>query len=181
MADLRTSFPVLEDVSTQAGLPLHKVAEGDAAASKNALAALVAKDASDNLIYLNVDAAGNLLVSDSKDYTSLGDTGSVAGNTSSFQDVVTLTLVVEKVYENINFIAGCFRDAIYQIVQVDDTTTTIIAEGILVGSGAFSFAQELPGLTFTAGATGVQTLKLQAKNLTVESNCRGTLTVNELI
>jgi len=63
MGKPRVSFPVLEDFVSKAGLALHKVLAGDAAANKNALAALIGMDDAGNLQYPRVDSARQLVIS----------------------------------------------------------------------------------------------------------------------
>lgn len=63
MADVRTSFVTLEDVTSGAGVPLHRALEGQAAAGKNAHGALTYKDASGNLQYALVNANREVVVS----------------------------------------------------------------------------------------------------------------------
>jgi hypothetical protein len=180
MADTRTSFTVLEDSSTQAGLPIHKVLQGDALAAKNAIPALIAKDISGNLRYPLVDALDQLVVTtDSSALANLSATGTVAGN-AAFTPVATITLVANRVYRDISVMAACFRDAEFKLVFTDDVTPTDLALGILTGAGALSVAASLKSLEFTAGATGTQTLTLEAKNLNALSDFRGTIAVQEV-
>lgn len=180
MSDPRTSFPVLEDSSTQAGLPLHKVAEGVAASGKNALAALAFKDPSGNFIYPKTDADGKIAITTSSDNIAyLSDTGEVAAGSGTLTDVADITLVAESEYRDIGFIVSCFRDALFQIVQVDDASETVLAE-ILVGPGYLTHSEKLTGLNFIAGATGTQVLKVKGKNMNAQSSLRATLIVSEV-
>ncbi len=164
MADLRTSFAVLEDSSTAAGLPLHKALEGEAVASKNGHAAFVAKDGSANFKFLEINAQGELKVSNQGDFAQVSAQGTATGS-ASYVDVASITLTVDKVYTNIGWIVGCWRDAEFKIVQVDDMTTTDVARGLMTGAGDYSDSGSLEGLSVTAGSSGTQTLKIQAKNL----------------
>lgn len=179
MADLRTSFTILEDSATAAGLPLHKALEGETVTAKNAHGAFVAKDPSGNFKYLETNAQNELKISMEGDLAQVSAKGTVSGS-ASFVDVATLTLTADKVYRNIGFICGCFRDAEFKIVQVDDATTTDRGLGILVGAGSLTVAEELAGLKVTAGSTGTQTLKIQAKNANALSDLRATLTAEEV-
>jgi len=181
MADLRTSFVVLEDSSTAAGLPLHKALEGEAVAAKNAHGAFVAKDASSNFKYLEINTQGELKTTSQGDVSQENATGTATGS-ATFVDVATLTLTVLKTYINIGWIVGCWRDAVFQIVQLDDVTTTTVAQGLITGAGDYSDSSELPGLSVTAGASGTQTLKIQAKNLVgaALSDFRATITALEV-
>lgn len=183
MTDLRTSFLTLEDTSTQAGVPLHKVLEGSAAAAKNASAALVAKDPSGNLIYLRTDAAGNLAITTEGAAICKRAKGELAtGSASPTPVLVTganIALTVSKIYKEIGFIVSCRRDALFQIIWNDNGTETILGE-IVVGSGAFTVPGELHCLSFTAGATGTQELKVKAMNFEALSSLRASITAEEV-
>ena len=180
MGDTRTANTVLEDVASGAGRALHAALAGDAAAGKNAHGVFIGKDPSGNLQYASLNAANELRVSlEQGDATHLAANGTAAGNTS-FADIATITLSASKVYRNVGFLAACFRDAEFKIVSIDNGTPTVLALGILVGAGQLTAAQQLSNLIFTSGATGAQTLKLQAKNFNVLSDFRGTLTVDEI-
>jgi hypothetical protein len=76
-------------------------------------------------------------------------------------------------------VVSCFRDAHFQIVQVDDVTETILAD-ILVDAGQPTVAMQLEGLSFTAGSTGTQQLKIMGKNMNAQSALRGTISVIEV-
>lgn len=180
MTDLRTSFPILEDSSTQAGLPLHKVLEGDAAAAKNALAGLVAKDAAGNLRYLNLDDAGNLAI-------TLDGVGipkkarSAANGSASNVTIADISLTPNAVHRGLSWVVSCFRDAIFEIVLINDpagTPTESILADILVGTGDTTDSGALKEISFTAGATA-PVLRVRAKNANALSDFRATITTTE--
>lgn len=182
MADPRTSFPVLEDSATQAGLPIHKVLQGDALAAKNAVPVLGFKDASGNLRYPKVDAQDRVLVStNAGDEACLSARGELVAGSATFVTVTggLITLVADLEYKQIGIIANCFRDAHFQIVQVDNVTETILAD-ILVEAGQASSSIELHCLSFVAGSTGTQSLKVVGKNMNALSALRATVTVSEV-
>ena len=180
MADVRTSFPILEVSGTEAGVPLHKVLEGDASASKNALAALAFKDIAGNLRYPKVNANDELVIStEATDVACLTDRAENAAGSATDVDLATITLLTDHEYKEIGFVVSCARDALFQVVQIDDATTTVLAD-VIVGAGAYSVAQEIKCLSFTSGSTGTQTLKIRAKNLNALSALRATLTVTEV-
>lgn len=182
MTDVRTSFPTLEISGTEVGAPLHRVLEGDAYAAKNASAALVAKDVTGLLLkYLKVDANGALLVTSDAVATCKKARGELAAGSGSLVLVTgaTIPLTVDKEYREIGFIVSCQRDALFQIVQVDDATETILGE-IVVGSGAYTVSDQLHCLSFTAGSTGTQALKIVAKNFNALSSLRASITVEEV-
>lgn len=180
MADLRTSFPTLEDSGTQAGVPLHKVLEGDSPTAKNASAGLVAKNAAGNLIYLRTDAAGNLLTTQDGGGTLKTDRGTAVGN-ASFQTVAEITLTAAAVYKGLSWVVSCFRDAIFEIAVINDpsgTPTEEIIADVLVGAGDMTDSGALKEVTFTAGATD-PVLRLRAKNTNALSDFRGTISTTE--
>lgn len=186
MADLRESFPTLEDVGTQAGVPLHKALEGDAASGKNAHGALVAKDPDGNLIYLKLNAGGSLAVTLDGAKACRSKRGTAVGS-ATFVDVAVMTLVNEASYEDIDWAVSCFRDAIFEIVyvtDVGDTNTEEILGDVLVGPGAFTSSGELSCTKFTVPAanvgTGVNELRLRAKNLNATSDFRGSISIGEI-
>lgn len=180
MADVRSVFVNLEDSSSKAGLPLHKALEGEAIAAKNAQGALVAKDPSGNFKYLETDANGNLTVIAGYDYAALSDHGTNAGN-AAFQDIATITLTADKEYKSLEWLVSSFRDTVFQLVQIDDATETVLIDGIRVGNALLTNSGKLEGLEFTAGSTGTQELVLRGKNLNATSTMDGVITIKEMI
>lgn len=178
MSDVRTSFVVLEDVSSQAGRPWHAGLQGDAASGKNAGPVLTVKDQDGNLQYIPM-INGAIPVTSEGVVAGLNANGLVAGS-GSFQDVASITLTPDAEYKKVGFVAGCTRDAVFQIVQVDDMTTTVLVQGILVGAGSYSLADLLESIEFVAGSSGTQTLKIQGKCLNANSDLRATITTYEI-
>lgn len=182
MAEIRESFPVLEDASTQAGLPIHKVLQGDALAAKNAVPVLGFKDAAGNLRYPKVDAQDRVLTnSDVGDEACLFERGELVAGSAVFATVTgaLITLQADLQYHTVGFIVSCRRSAHFQIVQVDDVTETILADIILEG-GQSTTSEELHCVSFTAGSTGTQELKMVGKNFEALSALRATLAVTEV-
>jgi hypothetical protein len=182
VADPREVFPVLEDASTQAGLPIHKVAQGDALAGKNAVPVLGFKDASGNLRYPKVDAQDRILTnSDVGDEACLFERGEHTAGSASFVTVTgaLITLQADLQYHSVGFIVSCRRSAHFQIVQVDDATENILADIILEG-GQPTASEELHCVSFTAGSTGTQALKVVGKNFEALSALRATVAVTEV-
>jgi len=205
MADVRESFTTLEGAS-QEGLALRAVQQGDAVAAKNgslafshqdtsgnakaapikvegnakgdAIPTLPAIDPSNNLQYLKVNAAGQLSVTSEAVGNALHAHAKIAGN-ASLTDIATITLTADKRYENFDFLVACFRDAIFQVVQIDDATETILAE-VLCGPGQFSFHGKLEELEILAGSTGTQEVVIRGQNVNALSDLRATISVKEL-
>jgi len=183
LVEPRASWPILEDVTSQAGLPLHKVAQDDALSGKNAAAFLGFKNSLGKLRYPKVDGEDRLIVSGgaSDDYAYLSMRGEKDSGSATLALVTgcDIDLVADLTYRDVGFIVSCFRDAHFQIVQVNNLTETILAD-ILVDSGAPTITGQITALPFAAGSTGVQKLKLLAKNENALSALRGTLTVTEV-
>jgi hypothetical protein len=206
MADLRESFPTLENGSAE-GAALRSVQEGEAVASKNGSLAFGFKDLSGNAIAAPVrangeangpgvpgfafqdssgnltrpmlNAAGQVPVTLSTSGNGLYARGTVVGS-STFVTAATLTLTVDNIYDNLHFIVSCFRDSIFQVIWNNNGAETIIAEA-LCGSGQFTFQGALPDAEITAGASGTQQILIKAKNLVAAalSDFRASVSVNE--
>lgn len=182
MADPRTSFVTLEDVTTQVGVPLHRVVEGDAAAGKNAHAAIVAKDAAGNLIYLKTGVGGALLTTDdAATVCKRSQAGELAAGSATMVLVTgaVIPLAVSKEYASVGFVVSCRRDALFQIIWSDNGVESVLAE-IIVGSGAYTISDELHCLSFTSGATGTQELLVKAKNFEALSSLRASIVAEEV-
>jgi len=184
MAELRPSFPPLEDPITEAGLPLHKVDEGEAVAAKNVHGVLPAKDEADQFAFLKVNAANELLVNiEGDDLADLFDEGEHAGDAAAYQDIAEIALQTLKVYKNIVVVGSCSRWTHFKVEWVDDegevgeATTKLI--GWKVGPGQFTKEIAFKG-KFTSGAAGIQKMYLRAKNLQVASTMEGTAAVQEV-
>lgn len=177
MSDLRSLFPVLEDVGTGAGAALAKVQQGDAGAAKNGLIGFAFKDASGNVILPQLDAAGRIKVTSDVGAT-LVDAAKVAGSATEVE-VAKITLTVNKVYTEISAHASCFRDAAFRIYHNDDGAETDLGF-ILCGPGDFTGEMLPMGLEVTAGATGTQEIVIKALNLNSLSDFRATIVAKEI-
>lgn len=175
MADVRESFPSLEGASGE-GLALRSVQQGEAVAAKNGSLAFAFKDSSGNAIAPALNPVGALPVTMDVG-TDLYARGTVAGN-ASFADVVSLALTVAKVYQGLEVLVSCFRDAVFEVVWDDDGSETILADAVIT-PGHSTVMINLSKLQFTSGATGTQTLKVRAKNLNTTSDFRATIATTE--
>lgn len=161
----------------------HVDVEGDAAAGKEGLVAFAFKDSTGDLVLPQLDSSGALPVSAAVTSTrKKSQAGELAAGSATIADVTnaSIALTASKVYYGITAIVSSRRDSLFQLVQVNDATTTVLAEAI-VGAGQYTFEFDLPDYQFTAGATGTQTLKIMAKNFEALSSLRAVLTVNEVI
>jgi hypothetical protein len=184
MADIRESFTTLEGAS-QEGLALRAVQEGDSGASKNGSIGFAFKDDSGNVILPALDASGNVPVSGpltdtelraspvpvtfgSVNGDGLHDRGTIAGN-ASLTTVASITLAVDKIYDNLDFVVSCFRDCRFQVILSDNAVETILADAIC-GPGSFSQHVSLRELEINAGSTGAQLLLIKGINLNALSD-----------
>jgi hypothetical protein len=135
------------------------------------------KDSSGDLVAPQLNAAGAVPVTFDAG-TEVYARGTAAGN-ASLTDVAVLTLTASTMYKGIEALVSCFRDAIFQVVQVDDATTTVLAE-FLCGPGQFTNFAKLENMIITAGASGTQQLKIRAQNLNALSDFRATIASIEL-
>jgi len=183
MADLKQLFHILKDDAGGGGeAPISRI-EGEASAAKEGLIGFSFKDSSGNVVLPQLNAAGEIPVSnEANDLACLTEQGKATGSLSDV-DIALITLSASTVYRRISYIVTCLRASEFRIESVDDKgsgdITTILAQ-ILVGPGDYTDSSELFHLEFTSGSTGVQSLDLVAKNLFDASDLRGTLAVGEV-
>lgn len=181
MADLRESFPNLEILATGEGAALTLAQEADSKVDQRGQVSFVAIGPSNLLQYLKVSAEGRLLVDQEAAGTPLKASGAIVAGSATLADVTgaSLTLTPDMTYTSVAAQVSCFREAIFEIVQVDDATTTVLAR-VLVGPGQYSFTWHQPKLEVLAGATGPQTLKVRAQNLDKLSNLSASISALEV-
>jgi len=184
MADLREVFPILQDSATGEGeAPISRI-EGEAAAGQEGLIGFSFKDSSGNVILPALTPQGKIPVDTEAAAANCLDANGelAAGSVGTIVDVTgaVITLTASKTYRKIGILASCLRASLFQLVQVDDITETVISE-VVVGPGQFTVCCELGCLQFTAGATGTQELKVKAKNFNHASSLRATVTAEELV
>jgi len=161
----------------------HVDLEGDAAAGKEGLVAFAFKDSTGDLVLPQLTASGAISVTSATTATRLkSPAGELAAGSATIANVTgaSITLTVNKVYYGISAVVSSRRDSLFQLVQVNDATSTVLAEAI-VGAGQYTFEMLWPDMQITAGASGTQTLKIMAKNFEALSSLRATLTVNEIV
>lgn len=180
MADVRESFPSLEDGSN-VGQVLRAAVEGDTVAAKNGSIAFAFKKVSDNTAtFGRVDDAGNLLVTTDGGGTSKRARGKVTGSLTN-TTVCEISLTAGATYRGLDWVVSCFRDAVFELVAIDDpagTPTEVILADVLVGAGDFTDSGRLADVIFVAGATS-PVLRLRALNLNALSDLRGAITTRE--
>ncbi len=179
MADKEQVFNSLQ-LADGTGVALHRVLEGDAIAAKNAAPGLVAKDPADQFAYLQLNAAGEILVNtEGSDIACLKGQGTHAGDNAAFQDLAVIALTINKVYKKLGYIISCFRDTVFEIYHQNDAAEVILGT-LRCGAGDVNDSSQLDGLEFTAGGVGVQELRIRAKNLNAPSTMDATVTVGEI-
>ena len=183
--EARESFPVLEDASTNAGLPLHKTVEGDVIGTRNNIAALPAKDASGNHAWLNLDSNGKLITTQEGIETCLESDGTIEDGSASSVLLCEITLQASKVYRGLEFFVSCNRNAKFVIEHIDDEggldTINVLVPAGRVGPGHYNAGMHFDCKKFTSGATGVQKLRIMAYNhFGALSDIDGTISVSEV-
>jgi hypothetical protein len=179
MADVREVFPVLVDEVTDEGRALTAAQAGDAAAAKTGLVGFAFKTHNGQLVLPTLTPEGKIPVDFQGAGVSLSasSNGPVAGSLTNVT-VAEVTLAQSKTYGRIQATGSCFREAIFEIVQQNDTVSTIIGS-FLVGPGQFTFTWNAGETEVTSGATGTQKLILRAKNLQKASDFRGNIAALE--
>jgi hypothetical protein len=185
MADVRESFPTLEDSATGAGQPLHKVLEADASAAKNASAGLVAvRDSDNSLRYLRMSDSGALLISQATPgiCKRAGTDGTPVSGSASKTQVAEISLTVAKKHKDLYWNVSNFRDTVYTIELIDDPSgspVVIQALEIIVGPGDFNDNGRQECFEFDTTGLTSPVLRLSGKNLNTPSDFRGSITIFE--
>lgn len=184
MADVAEVFNVLWD-GTQ-GVSLDKREEGDAAALQNGLIGFAFKDASGNVVLPQLNAQGQLPVTQAAAGVCYYASGELAaGSLGLFADITgaEVDLVLEKTYSSIGMVFAATQTSIGQIVAVDDaggTPVETVLGHVIVGAGQYTVDLELKCLIHsTVGNTGDQKLKIKGQNLSVASCMRASIAALE--
>lgn len=186
MTDANPLFRNLDD-GTGDGVARAKVLEGDAALAKNAAASLVAKDENGDLIYLRVNALGQL--STTSDTVSGackgGHFAKTAGSTSRTQIGSDIALVAGKELSNLEWAFFNYRSTEYEIIIVDDpagtpTEHTVLEALCSPGSVSSVGRQICLDDIDTTGFTN-PVMRIFGTNLNKASDFRARVTVQEAI
>jgi hypothetical protein len=176
-------LPALDSAGNLKVVIDHEDLEGDASAGKDGLVAFAFKDSTGDLVLPQLTSAGAIQVTSAAIVTRRKSTaGELAAGSATLANVTgaSITLAVSKTFYGITAVVSSRRDSLFQLVQVNDATTTVLAECV-VGAGQYSFTFDLKDYELASGASGTQTLKIMAKNFEAQSSLRATLTVNEVI
>jgi len=185
MADIRPSFPTTEDGSGN-GVAVRSIIEGGAITTINSQPAIIAKDPSNNGIYLKANSQGELIISDGTDEDiKLHDSGKLTGTTTE-AIVATITLQASTNYRQLGWSVNCAKWSLFRIVAIEDVGVTDVETELLTimtDAGDIQDSNELINLKFQSGSTGVLELQLLAKNLSSASgqasDLRGAITIGE--
>ena len=170
MSESRESFPVLENTGTGAGEALASKQEGVAPGADNGLMGFAYKDNDGNLVLPQLDPEGRLPVTSEGAGVEHSAAGELAAGSGTMVDITgaTITLPNDKLIREIKVNVSCFRDALFNVVALDDVTPTIIGR-IRVGSGQYTFEWDGHKKEYTTGSSGTQVLKVQGQNQNTQS------------
>lgn len=185
MADIRASFPTTEDSSGN-GVAVRSIVEGDPITTINSQPSMIAKDPSNNAIYLKANTQGELVISDETDEDiKLSNSGLLAGTTTEAL-VASITLQATTDYRKLGWSVNCPKWTLFRIVEIVDVGVTDVETELLtimVDAGDLQDSNELDNLKFQSGATGTIELQLLAANLSSApgqtSDMRGAITIGE--
>ena len=183
MVDEAELFNTLDDGG--AGAAPKKMQEGDSPATANGSIGFSFKDSSGNVVLPQLDASGRIPVTPDAPGVCYYANGELAAGSLTLADITnaSATLVLEKSYSKIGFIASCLQTSLFQIVHVDDAAgtpvETVLGEAI-VGPGQFTVCCELHCFILsTVGNTGVQELKIKGQNFRKLSSMRASVSALE--
>ncbi len=177
MSDPREVFPVIADQATGEGQLLTGKEQGEAAAGAKGIMVFPFKDAAGNVQLLTL-VGGKVPVTSEGAGIPKSNRDEDADGSASLVDVASIALTALKTYSSIQWTVSCRRDSLFQLVQVDDVTETILGD-IIVGPGQYTFQEIMDKKEIVAGATGDQFLKVVAKNFEALSALRANLSCVE--
>lgn len=186
MTDVNPLFRILDNGSG-AGLAPHSRVEGDAAAAQRGLIGFSFKDSNGDLVLPQLTADGRISVSTQSPGSCVYARGELAApaaaNTLEVVTGAEITLTANKTYKNIGILVSSFVASHFVVEHIDDEggvgTVTKLADFNL-GPGDNSESVELSCLEFTAGATGVQKLRVRVEQLETLACARATISALEL-
>jgi hypothetical protein len=179
MANLRESFPTLENTTTEEGVALGARIEGQSSAGVNGAIGFAFKDVDGNVVLPQLNAQGQVPVTMEQVGNNLYARGENAGSATEVL-LATIALATSKTYEDIFLQVSCFRDTEFRLTWNNNGVETELAAA-LVGPGSLTFGQLLEGVEFTSGATGTQQLKIYGQNQNALSTMKATIAVKEII
>jgi len=180
MAEIRESFATLEDASTQAGVALAARVQGQTATAQQGAIGFAFKDSSGNVVLPALNPDGTIQISPPAIVSKKSLSGQLASGSATLVLITgaEITLDPSVAYRNVGFVLSCRRDALFQIIKLDDAVSTVLAE-FVVGAGQYTLIGQLDDLEFTTGATGTQKLQVFGQNFGALSSLRATVTCQE--
>ena len=185
MADPREIFPILDDGSDVGVVPRAVVDGVTSPAGEYGMIGFSFKNSAGNVVLPQLNPEGAIPVTLDAG-TTLRANGELAAGSASLVDVTgaLITATLNKAYSKLNMFVSCRRDALFQLVHVDDSggspTETVLVEAVL-GAGQYSVPAKVePDYFDTTGGTGVQEFKVKGMNFNALSSLRAALSVNEI-
>ena len=182
MADILQVFNTLADEITGEGEALASRIEGEAAAGQNGSIGFSFKDSGGNVVLPTLTADGKLPVdTESVSGTCKSAHGELAAGANTLTDITNavVTVTAGSSLSKISAVVCCLRASLFQIIQDDNGTETVLAEAI-VGPGQYTLKLDPHCLIATAGGTGTQEIKIKGMNFAVQSSLRGTVSLLEV-
>lgn len=167
-ADLRESFPPMEDFTNQGGQPIHRAIEGDPVAGRNAHGAFVAKKSTDStFVYLKADENGQLITSSVTGFGADFTFGDVASSSTAIKIVrrTTYTEPTSQAQRSINSSSASdssagtgmrtIRIVYYTAAWTGPFTTDVTLNGTTAVNTSVSDIQYIEEMyAITVGSTG---------------------------
>jgi len=163
MADPRAPFPMIQD-GNQVGQVLDQAIDATtAAAALLGLVGFAFKDSTGKVVLPQLDPEGKLPVTMDSAGTILRARGTNVNQNATPATVAgaVLTLAVSSTFVNIGMVISCRRAAIFELIQVNDATTTVLASAI-IDAGQYTATVALPVDQVASGSTGTQSLAVRA-------------------
>jgi len=181
MADPRAPFPIIQDPSGVGQVPDQAVDATTAAAALLGLVGFAFKDATGKVVLPQLDGEGKLPVTMDSAGTILRARGTKADQDSSLADVTnaTITLPTSKTFVQLGMVVSCRRAAYFELVQIDDLTTTIL-HSVILDAGQYNASISLPVDQIVSGASGTQTLKVRSKTFEKAADVYASLSAKQV-
>lgn len=181
MADPAEIFRILNGGSGAGVAPDQAIDATTAAAALKGLVGFAFKDINGNVVLPQLDTLGRIAVTNVTGILKSSGAGELAAGSLTMVAVTaaSITLNISKTYTNVSIGICARQDSLFQLIQLNDVTETVLQE-FIVGAGQYSLIEQLFNLTFTTGATGVQKLLFKAKNFETLSSLRANLACLEV-
>jgi len=182
MSEIRESFPTTE-LADGTGAPLaNAVNTVTDPTGLNGSIGFAFKDSAGKVVLPILDAEGRLPVTLEGAGTELSGSGFLAAGSATMVAITSadITLSPSKTYTQLRVNVSCFRDALFNVIQQNDVTLTVIGR-IRVGSGQYTFEWTAGKKYVVAGATGVQKILIKGQNMNTQSEMSAELSCVESV